>query len=93
MYIYISSRGGTASTYFPDSQFIRLYHPSHPAGLPEYVLYSHRTVEGKFLLVDQHWHVHLKSPYENVTYVFVLASLTVSRISYSSYLVGFKDGW
>ena len=40
---------------------IRTYHsPPLPAGLPNYILYPHRAVVSKFLLVGQHWHVHVK---------------------------------
>ena len=42
--------------------FIRPYHPSFHAGLPDYILSPHRSVGGKFLLIDQHWHVHINGP-------------------------------
>ena len=34
------------------------YHPSFPAGPPNYILCLHRADVNKFLLVSQHWHIH-----------------------------------
>ena len=39
---------------------IRPYHPSLPAGVPNFILCPCRGVVGKFLLVYNHWHDHVK---------------------------------
>ena len=62
-YIHLSSFSSSraANTYFHDSPHaIRLYIPSLPAIPPNYILHSHRSVVGKFLLVGQHRLVHVK---------------------------------
>ena len=62
IYIYISS-SNTASMDSPPlslSLTIRPYRPSLSAGLPDYILCLYRAVVGRFLLVGQHWHVHVK---------------------------------
>ena len=91
LYISLSS-GWAASADFPYSLTIHRYHPSLPAGLPDYILYPYRTTVGRFLLVSQHWHVHVKGSIREVTYKFVLASPAVSCKSWSFYLDGFRDG-
>ena len=48
-----------ASTGFPDSFAIRLYHPSLPPGLVNYILFPHWAVVNKFLLVVQDLHVRV----------------------------------
>ena len=35
------------------------YHTSLSVGLPNYILYQHRTDVDKFFLVGQHCHVHM----------------------------------
>ena len=55
-----SSSNHAASTNFSDSPSIRSYLPSLSAGPPYNILCLHKTVIGKFLLVVQHWHVHMK---------------------------------
>ena len=65
---------------FIDSLSIRPYHPSLPVGPPDNIRCPRRTVVGKFLQVNQ----QRKGPWESVTYKFVLASPTVSRMSCSS---------
>ena len=46
---------------FPrQSLLISLYHPLLPAGPPDYILYPYRVVVGKFLMIGQRWHVHVK---------------------------------
>ena len=34
-------------------------YPSLPVGFPDYILYSHRADIDRFLLVDQHLHLHV----------------------------------
>ena len=46
IYIYISSYSA-ARTDFPDPLVIRLYNPSRPAGLLDYIQCSHRAVVDK----------------------------------------------
>ena len=48
-----------------------------------------KLLEVKFVLVDQHWHVHVKLFIKNVNYGFVLASPAMSPIS--CYKDGFRD--
>ena len=43
---------------------IHLENPSLPVGLPDYILYPHKAVVGKFLLVSEHWHIHVKGSIE-----------------------------
>ena len=50
----------TVGTYFPGSLTIRLYHPSLPVGLLDYILCPNRAGVDKFSLVDQHLPVHVK---------------------------------
>ena len=57
-HIYISCRA--ASTDFPLSLAIRPYHSSLPVGLTDYILCLYGVVVGRFLLIDQYWHVHVK---------------------------------
>ena len=55
-----SSSCRATSIDFLDSFFpTRLYHPSFPAGFSNYILCTCKVV-GKFLLVCQHWHVHMQ---------------------------------
>ena len=67
------------------SHAIRLYRPSLLADLPGYILSPYSVVVDKFLLV-----VRVK---EYITYQFVLTSPAVSRMSCSSNLDSFLDGW
>ena len=46
------------------SLFLRPYHPSSPAVLLNYILCPQRADVDKFLLVGQHWHVHVKGSIE-----------------------------
>ena len=46
----------------------------------------------KFLMVDQHWHVHVLGPQNNVAYEFVPASPAVSHMSRSSWTFFEKRG-
>ena len=98
MCVCISSSYRATCTDFLDSLSlshslaIRLYFPSFPVGLRDYILSPHGAVVDKLLLVGQHLHVRVKGPLENVTYEFVLTSPTVSHMSCSFYLEGFKDG-
>ena len=55
--IYLSSRADSAD--FPDSLSIRFYHPSLSAGLPNYTQCPQRADVNNFLLVSQHWQVHV----------------------------------
>ena len=76
-----SSSSRSVGADFPDSLSLSLsiylsicsYHPSLPAGLPDYILYPHRAVVDKFLLVDQYCHVHWRT----LLYKFLLASPAV----------------
>ena len=47
------------SADFPDSLFIRPYHPSLPTSSPNYILRLLRADVNKFLLVGQQWLVHV----------------------------------
>ena len=66
--------------------YIYPYHPLLTPDLLNYILCPHRTVVGKFLMVDQHWHVHVKGSMGEVTYELVVASPAVSACS--TYLDG-----
>ena len=50
IYIYIKSHWDHG---FP-------YHPTLPAGLQNYILFSHRDDVNMFWLVGQHWHIHVQ---------------------------------
>ena len=71
----------------------RLYRPLLPGGLQGYILYRHRAVVYKFSLVVLPLLVHVKGPQEYVTYEFILTSPAVSRMSGSSNVDSFRDGW
>ena len=49
----------TAQIFLTRSLHIHHSHLLLPAGLPNYILCLHRTDVNKFLLVGQHWHVHV----------------------------------
>ena len=85
------------------SLFVRPYPPSLPVGLLNYTLCSHTAFVGKFLLVGQHWHVHVKRSIEERSLwvrscisssVFICMVLEmVGKWPYSSCFVGcyFQD--
>ena len=71
---------------------IRLHRPSHPAGLPVYILYWHRAVIYRFKLVVLPLLVYVKGS-TVVCHKFVLTSPAVSRMSRSSNSDSLCDGW
>ena len=70
---------------------IRLYRPSLPAGLLDYILCSYRAVV-KFLLVVQYLHVRVKGSIGERHWC-VRSSPAVSRMSSLSDLDGFRGRW
>ena len=79
---------------FPEalSLSVLLIHHFRQVFLPDYILGSYKAVVGKFLLVDQHWNIHVLGPLDNVTSELVLAYPAVSHMSSTSYLDDFRDG-
>ena len=96
IYIYISSSHADG-TNLPGSLSLSLslflslslslcpYCPLLSVGLLKSIQCLHKTVLGKFFLVDPHWHVLVKSPRENVTHEFVLPFPPENGISCSPY--------
>ena len=87
--VWILSWCCAASMDFPDP----LYHPSFLPGLPDYILYWHRAPVDRLLLVNQFFLIHVKGPWEYITYEFILIYPAVSCMSGLSNLGGFRDGW
>ena len=69
----------------------RLYRQSLPEGLQGYILYWHRAVVYRFLLVVQTLFVHVLGPREYTAYEFVLTSPAVPRLSGLSNFDSFRD--
>ena len=77
-----SSSSFAASRDFSNSLSLAIhpYHLSFPAGLLDYILCLYRAVVGKFLLVGQHWHIHVKGTIEHHLWVHPCFSSSVLHV-------------